>query len=241
MSPLLMPNSTPGSYNLMASVAGLAPISFPLINVDYSLAMHTPGTVQITPGTPATVTLDMATIPANTPMPGNAFLSCLLPVTFQEPYCSFSSPAGLGGGLQGLYQGYTNATITLTIFTSGAASSSPSPRTVGKRGTLQPLPQWTYLSVLLSIAVLWLFTVTKETVRFRKMQMPVMLALLVIAATGLLSCGGSGTTSSAAISSAQSSNSPASTGPSTVTVTSTVPLPLGGSVSKSITIPINVN
>ncbi len=40
-----------------------------------------------------------------------------------------------------------------------------------------------------------LFIAAKETVHFRKMQMSLMLALLVIAATGLLSCGGSGTTS----------------------------------------------
>ncbi len=242
ISPVLMPNSTPGSYNLVASVPGITPLHFSLTNVDYSLAMHTPGTVQITPGTPATVTLDMATIPANTPMPGNAFLSCLLPTTFMEPYCSFNSP----GGLQGLYQGYTKAAITLTIFTSGVASSSISPLPAGKPGAVPPLPEWTYLSVLFSVAALGLLSAIKERVRFRKIQVSAMLALLVIAATGLLSCGGSGTQASMPVSSATSPNSPAlptppaPPGPSTVTVTATVPT-LSGNVSKSLTIDINVN
>src|SRR5579872_3755541 len=212
ISPVWMPNSTPGSYNLTASVPGLAPLSLPLTNVDYTLAMHTPGTVQITPGTPATVILDMATVPANTPMPGNAFLTCLLPTTFIEPYCSFSSPAGLGGGLQGLYQGYTKATITLTIFTSGVASSSISPLPAGEAG-VQPLPGWTYLSVLLSIALLGVVTGAKETARFRKIQMSAMFALLMVAAAGLMSCGGSSTTAlstpeSSAVSSPSSPASP---------------------------------
>jgi subtilase family serine protease len=238
--PVLMPNSSPGSYNLVASVPGITALRFSLTNVDYSLAMHTPGTVQITPGTPATVTLDMATIPANTPMPGDAFLSCLLPTTFMEPYCSFNSP----GGLQGLYQGYTKAAITLTIFTSGVASSFISPLPAGKPGAVPPLPEWTYLSVLISVAALGLLTATKERVRFRKIQVSAMLALLVIAATGLLSCGGSSSTpASMPVSSATSPNSPAlptPPGPSTVTITATVPT-LSGNVSKTLTIDINVN
>jgi hypothetical protein len=206
--------------------------------------MHTPGTVQVTPGTPATVALDMATIPPNTPMPGNAFLSCLLPTTFMRPYCSFNSP----GGLKGLYQGYTKAAITLTIFTSGVASSSISPLPAGKLGVVPPLPEWTYLSVLLSLAALGL--VTKERVRFRKIQVSATLALLVIVATGLLSCGGgSGTPASTPVSSATSPTSPSPPAPpsqppapglSTVTVTATVPT-LSGNVSKSLTISINVN
>jgi len=237
--PVLMPNSSPGSYNLVASVPGITALRFSLTNVDYSLAMHTPGTVQVTPGTPATVALDMATIPANTPMPGNASLSCLLPTTFLKPYCAFNSP----GGLQGLYQGYTKAAITLTIFTSGVASSSISPLPAGKPGAVPPLPEWTYLCVLLSLGALGLLI--KEKVRFRKIQVSAMLLLLVIVATGLLSCaaGGSGTPASTPVSSATSPTSPVPTtppSPSTVTVTATVPT-LSGNVSKSITININVN
>ncbi len=105
---------------MTVSVAGIAPLNLPLMNVDYSLAMHTPGTVQITSGTAVTVILDMATIPANTPMPDGASLSCLLPLTFQQPYCSLSRPAGLGGGFPGLDIGNTNATITLTILPPGS-------------------------------------------------------------------------------------------------------------------------
>lgn len=241
MSPVLMPNATPGDYNLTASVAGLAPISFPLINVDYSLAMHTPGTVQITPGTAATVLLDMATIPANTPMPDGVFLSCLLPVTFLHPYCGFSRPAGLAESFPGLDVGAANVTVTLTIFTSGVAGNPVARLPVGNPGALQPLPQWTYLSLLLSTAMIGILIAAKETVPFRKLQMSVMFTLLVVVAAGLMSCGGGSATTASSTTESASPASPTPPGPSTITVTSTVSLVLGGSVSKSIQIPINVN
>ena len=63
-------NGTTGSYTVTASVPGAsATASFSLTNMDFSVALDVPGTVQITRGTPTTVKLDLATIPANTPLP----------------------------------------------------------------------------------------------------------------------------------------------------------------------------
>jgi hypothetical protein len=241
-TPRFTANTTAGSYNLLVSAPGVAtPASFALTNVDYTLQMHTPGVVQITAGTPAPIRLDMATIPANTAMPTTASLTCAVPGSLFNAFCSFSSPGGL-------LAGRATEAITLTISTKGGATSSLRPinkldaaRRLASPSARLPL---TYLPPLFAIAFGILAYSRNEHLPLRRVPARTML-LVVVMAGGLLSCGsGGGSSSSSNVPvSIPSPDTPTPRGPSTVTVTSTVPTNNGqpGGVSKSITININVN
>jgi hypothetical protein len=245
-SPRFMANSTPGAFSLQASSADVpAPASFPEMNVDYTLAMHTPGTVQITRGTPATVRLDMTTIPPNTAMPMEASLICTVPGTLINAHCSATPPAFFPG------QGLT--AIALTIFTKGAAASSTLSQPPHKYLGWRPMARSFrgYLTALLAILVGSFSFFFWDPAGRRRVPVRILTLLLIIATTTLLSCGGGGGTNSSTDSpSLQSTpppppspDTPTPLGPSVVTVTSTVPTNTGapGSISKTITININVD
>ena len=240
-TPRFTANTTAGSYNLLVSAPGVAtPASFALTNVDYTLQMHTPGVVQITAGTPAPIRLDMATIPANTAMPTTASLTCAVPGSLFNAFCSFSSPGGL-------LAGHATEAITLTVSTKGGATSSLRPinkldaaRRLASPSARLPL---TYLPPLFAIAFGILACSRNEHLPLRRVPARTML-LVVVMAGGLLSCGsGGGSSSSSNVPVIPSPDAPTPRGPSTVTVTSTVPTNNGqpGGVTKSLTININVN
>jgi len=227
-------NGIPGAYNIYATVAGVAtPANLPMINIDYSLAMHTPGVMQITRGTPATVRLDVATIPANTAMPATASLSCSVPGTLINAFCSANPPA--------FFQGQALRAITLTIFTKGAASSRLSPRPANPDPGW-PASVWSYLAALLAVSVGSVGLLRREASRAQRLPAHALLVLMVSAAAGLLSCGG-GNSTPAQPTPPPSANTSTPLGPSIATVTATVPTNTGGpgGISKSITININVN
>jgi hypothetical protein len=242
-TPRFTASGTSGSYNILASAAGISTAAiFPEINVDYTLAMHTPGVMQITRGTPATTRLDMASVPLNTPMPTVASLTCTLPGALTNASCSLTPP--------GLFEGQALAAITLTIFTKGSPASSSLGPPMKETDTAQSLLGWRYAPLIFEVA-LGIFIARRRARFSRRIHAYTMLALLTITAVGVQSCGGGGGSPGPSVSAPTVSpptpptpNTPTPLGPSVATVTATVPTNIGGqaaSISKSITININVN
>src|SRR5207302_1672483 len=138
-------NGTTGNYTVTASVPGAtATASFSLTNMDFSVALDVPGTVQITRGTPATVKLDVATIPANTPLPAAVNFTCLMPAGLSGAACSLSSAA--------IPAGSTSGSTILTINTM--AASEQSPPAAGPSSRLPGLPSVSSAALLALIAML---------------------------------------------------------------------------------------
>ncbi len=227
-------NGTTGSYTVTASVLGVTTTaSFSLTNMDFSVALDIPGTVQITRGTPATVKLAVATIPANTPLPAAVDFACLVPPGLSGAACSLSSVT--------IPAGSTSGNTILTIST--IAASEQSPPAAGPSSRLPGLPLISSAALLALVAMVGTMGIFSAGpwLRLPPRRLPVylMLALLAITTLGLLSCGG--TSSSSPVSSSVSatplaSNTGTPMGPSIVTVTAT-----SGNVSKATTININVN
>jgi hypothetical protein len=226
-------NGTTGSYTVTASVPGVTTTaSFSLTNMDFSVALDVPGTVQITRGTPATVKLDIATIPANTPLPTAVEFACLVPPGLSGAACSLSSPT--------ISAGSTSGNTILTISTM--AASEESPPAAGPSSRLPGLPLLSGAALLALVAMLGTMGIFSAGpgLRLLPRRLPayLMLALLAITALGLLSCGGTSSSSSvlSSVSATPASNTGTPVGPSIVTVTAT-----SGTVSKATTININVN
>jgi len=223
-------NGTTGNYTVTASVPGAtATASFSLTNMDFSVALDVPGTVQSNRGTPATVKLDVATIPANTPLPAAVNFTCLMPAGLSGAACSLSSAA--------IPAGSTSGSTILTINTM--AASEQSPPAAGPSSRLPGLPLVSSAALLALIAMLGMTGIFSAGpwLRLPSRRLPayLMLALLAITALGLLSCGGTSSSSSASTT-PPASNAGTPVGPSIVTVTAT-----SGNVSKATAININVN
>jgi hypothetical protein len=200
--------------------------------MDFSVALDVPGTVQITRGTPATVKLDVATIPANTPLPTAVEFACLVPPGLSGAACSLSSPTISAGSTSG------NTILTITTM----AASEQSPPAAGPSSRLPGLPLVSGAALLALVAMLGMMGIFSAGpwLRLPPRRLPayLMLALLAITAPGLLSCGGTSSSSSvlSSVSATPASNTGTPVGPSIVTVTAT-----SGTVSKATTININVN
>jgi hypothetical protein len=224
-------NGTTGSYTVTASVPGVTTTaSFSLTNMDFSVALDVPGTVQITRGTPATVKLDVATIPANTPLPTAVDFACLVPPGLSGTACSLSSATISAGSTSG------NTILTITTM----AASEQSPPAAGPSSRLPGLPlvfSAVLLALVTMLGMIGVFSAGGPGLRLLPRRLPayLMLALLAITALGLLSCGGT-SSSSGASTTPTALNTGTPLGPSTVTVTET-----SGNVSKATTININVN
>jgi hypothetical protein len=224
-------NGTTGSYTVTASVPGVTTTaSFSLTNMDFSVALDVPGTVQITRGTPATVKLDIATIPANTPLPTAVDFACLVPPGLSGTACSLSSATISAGSTSG------NTILTITTM----AASEQSPPAAGPSSRLPGLPlvfSAVLLALVTMLGMMSVFSAGGPWLRLPPRRLPayLMLALLAITAPGLLSCGGT-SSSSGASTTPTALNTGTPLGPSTVTVTET-----SGNVSKATTININVN
>jgi hypothetical protein len=213
-------NTVPGDYSVTASTPGLATAGrVPLINVDFKVAPDTPGTVQVSPGSNATVDLKLLTGPSDARVPSDVNLTCAVSASLTGGSCTVSPaviPAGSASGVG----------IVLTIKT---APGTPSSQLTPYRWPVnsRPLPRWWFASVaLLSMLLLSLAAAREGALRNRRSVL-LILALLAIAATGLMSCGGGGTSGGATggTPSAQSS----------VTVTS-----VAAGLFRTTTISINV-
>jgi subtilase family serine protease len=210
-------NAMPGEYSVTASTTGLATAGrVPLINVDFAVAPVTPGTVQVSRGSNATVALELLTAPSDALVPTSVNLTCAVAVSLIGGSCTVTPaviPAGSssGGG------------IVLTIKT---APGTPSSRLTPYRWPLdwRPLPgSWLASIALLLSMLLFCVAAACEGVLRHRVSVLLIFALLTIAATGLMSCGrtnvGSVTTST----------------PSSVTVTS-----VAAGLARMTTISINV-
>ena len=223
-------NGTTGSYTVTASAPGAtATASFSLTNMDFSVALDVPGTVQITRGTSATVKLDLATIPANTPLPAAVNFTCLVPTALSSAACSLSSAS--------IPAGSTSGNTILTINTMAASEQTPPPAGPSPQLPGLPLVSSAALSALIAMLGMMGTFSAGPWLRLPPRRLPayLMLALLAITALGLLSCSGTSSSSSASTTH-PASNAGTPVGPSIVMVTAT-----SGNVSKATAININVN
>ena len=194
-------------------------------NVDISVAMVTPGTVQITRGVPVTVMLDVVTNPSNMPIPMDVNFSCAVPAGLTGTTCSLSPATVTAGSPSG-----SNTMLTINTI-RGATNSNRFPFDPGA-----PLPwylPWASSATLLALTGLLGFA--RNSASRRRLPYYLTVALLAVAVCGLAGCGGSTGTSSSSPS-AGTTVAGTSTGPSSMTVTATA----GGQV-KTVSIPINVN
>jgi hypothetical protein len=238
-SPLPTANAAAGGYTVVASIPGVVrTVNFTMMNVDVSVAQHSPGTVQITRGTPAAIQLDMASVPANAPLPGTISLSCSEPANLTHTQCTLNP--------QTFNAGYALSISTLTITTN---SSSPTLGFAPPLNAPAPVrPPAEGLTALALAITVGLFAMSRSrNLKFRNLPAYLPLVILLCTALGMLSCGGGGGGTAGTFNSSGSSPSTPSapapidsttpTGPYTITVNISV---AGGS-SKAIPVNINVN
>jgi hypothetical protein len=181
--------------------------------VDFTLTQATTGVVQITAGTPASVALNLTLTPSTATLPADVNYSCAFPASLAGATCSMNPTKTSAGSASG---------STTTLMISTTANIPPSPRRQDPVTPYLPLATATALAALLAI-----FLAARQKIApFRGRMAYLTLALLVIGAAGLVSCG------------TPSPPPPIHTpkGASSVTVTST-----SGAVSKTTTVNINVN
>ena len=226
----ILANGTGGNYDVLATVIvggigrnGLlntASAIFNLTNLALSLSTAAPGTVQITAGTPASVTLNVGTTPVGVSLGQSVSLSCGVPAGLPETTCSLN-PATL-------QVGHSGASATLTIDTT-AKSRLASPRYEPRTGPL--FPAWPWAALLVAMSMM-LFAASQRAPQARRLPALFLLVVVSIAATALVSCSSSGSAASAT--SQTSSGTPA--GASSISVTAQ-----GDGMTATVQISINVN
>jgi uncharacterized repeat protein (TIGR01451 family) len=200
----------------------------PIIKADFSLAMVTPGTVQITRGVPVTVAVGVVTNPSNMPIPVDVSFGCAVPAGLIGTTCSLN-PAKITAGSP------SGSSTTLTINTiRGTTNSNLLPLGPGSRLPWYLL--WASAATLFALAGLLGFA--RNSTSRRLLPYYLTGVLLAVTAGGLAGCGGStaGTASIAAGASGSTSVAGTPMGPSSITVTSTA-----AGIMKTVSIPINVN
>ena len=196
-APTFTANSTAGGpYNVTATATGLTtPVNFTLTNVDFSLQQATSGTVQITAGTPAPVTLNLTTTPAGTALPADVNYTCAVASTLTATTCALNPAKTSAGSTSG------NTTLTITTTASVPPLSD------------RPTPPGPYLfwivATVIALLMAMLVATRQKFVPLALRPAFVSLVLLVITMAGLVGCS--------------SASKPISTplGPGTLTVTST--------------------
>lgn len=173
------------------ATSGTRTIAMTGSGVDFSLAQATPGTVQITAGTPATVTLNLA---QNGPLVNDVNFTCAFPTQLTGASCSLNPPK--------IMAGIPSGSTTLTINTTAGGALPPLAQ--------KPDPRLFYPLWLGAVALALL----RLASRHRQLLQPRLafylpLALLLLAVAFIAGCGGGG----------GMAGTPK--GPSTVTVTST--------------------
>jgi uncharacterized repeat protein (TIGR01451 family) len=198
----------------------------PTTKADVSLAMVTPGTVQITRGVPSTVAVGVVTNPSNMPIPVDVTFGCVVPSGLTGTTCSLN-PAKITAGSP------SGSSTILTINTiRGTTNSNLLPSGPGA-----PLPwylPWASAATLFAlVGLLWF---ARNSTSRRLLPYYLTGVLLAVTAAGLAGCGGAATGTSAGTSVGSTSVAGTPMGPSSVTVTSTA-----AGIMKTVSIPINVN
>jgi uncharacterized repeat protein (TIGR01451 family) len=210
--------------NAAPAVATLTATSPATTNVDVSVAMVTPGTVQITRGVPVTVMLDVVTNPSNVPIPMDVNFGCTVPAGLAGTTCSLN-PATITAGSP------SGSSTVLTINTiRGTSNANLLPFDPGAR--LPWYLPWASAATLLGLTGLLGFA--GNSASRRRLPYYLTVALLAVTVCGLAGCGGStvGTSSP----STGTSVAGTSTGPSSITVTATA-----AGMVRTTSVPINVN
>ena len=198
----------------------------PMIKADFSLAMVTPGTVQITRGVPVTVAVGVVMNPSNMPIPMDVSFGCAVPAGLTGTTCSLN-PAKITAGSP------SGSSTILTINTiRGTTNSNLLPFGPGARLPWYLL--WASVATLFALAGLLGFA--RNSTSRRLLPYYLTGVLLAVTAGGLAGCGGSTTGTSAGTSVGSASIAGTPTGPSIITVTSTA-----AGIMKTVSIPINVN
>jgi hypothetical protein len=223
-SPTFTTNNSPGYYDLVAT-SGAATGTIPFANVDIGIAQDTPGTVQVTRGTPTAVRIDLVPVPSGFPIAAATTFSCTVAAGLTSSSCTLS-PASLAAGAGG--------STTLTILTTTPSSvAAPLERNSRPRSTW-PVPA---IPSLVVAGILIALLARERYPQAQRLTAGAAFALVIFAAASMASCGGGSSTSSSPTSSAPVAGpSGTPTGPSSVTVTA-----VAGGDLKTLTLPINVN
>ena len=204
-----------GTFNVTvtnpAPAGGTSPAT--TFNVtDFSVALATTGTVNVTGGTPSTVTLNVTTTPPNSPLPATVSFTCAVATGLTGAGCTLN-PTSLAAGT---VIGANGSPVVLTITTTASLPPASQPRDPST-----PYYPWIAITALAGLMAHWLSR-QQRFAHLRARPAYLTLALLLIAGAGLLGC-----------TTAQNTSTPK--GASSVTVTAT-----SAGVQKTVTININV-
>lgn len=171
-------NSTPGSYTVTATVAGVANgASFSLTNVDFTLSAASSGAVQISAASSANLPLNLVTAPANAALPVDVTYSCSVQTSLTGVTCSLS-PANTAAGSTS-----RSTTLTITSAVGGAAGSMaalPAPPTT-----------ITYLSLMFGAGLIVALSAPRQRLTPLANRPVCLFLVLLVLATGLIGCAGS--------------------------------------------------
>lgn len=207
-------NAIAGAYVVLATVPGVAqPAVFNLANVNIGLTSLATGTVQVTRGGSATLSVNVGTTPSGIALGQPVALSC-------------SGSLGLSCAVNPttIQVGNSGATATITINAAAGSRSIPPEygRPIAPIFSMWIVPCW--------LAALSLFWVARPgELAGRRLPALLTLVLLVTLAAGLVSCSGGSSDSANA-------GSGAAAGPGSVTVSAN-----GDGLANTITITVNVN
>jgi hypothetical protein len=148
--------------------------TFVLTNIDFTLAPSTSTTVQITPGTPANVTLNLTITPAGSALPADVNYSCAVPTSLSGTTCTVSPARTMAGSTSG------GTVITIT----STASAPPAPK---RQHPVTPYLPWATATLLAGLMAVFLAGQQKFTTLSGRMAY-LSLVLLAIFTAGLVGC-----------------------------------------------------
>jgi hypothetical protein len=188
--------------------------SFPLVGVNAAQAPS--GTIPVTAGTPAVVTINYTTTQGS-PLPAALTVTCSVPQSLTGATCTVAGGTIAAGATSG------SSTITINaIPTSGAAMRSPtSAPGTGGRGPWSTYLLWSVVAALLSMLGM-LAAFRQRPLPLRRAPMYLTLGVLILAAGGLVGC-------------TSPMKTPTPTGASMVTVTATT------ADGATVTTVVNIN
>ena len=175
-APAFTANATGGAFAVTANVTPAlgTPATFNLTNISFTLALASPGTVQVTGGTPANVQLNLTITPAGSLLPAAVNYTCMVPAELTATTCAMN-PASTAAGS-------TSGQTTLMITTAAGVPSAPR----------QKDPPATYLLWLTTAALAGLmgiyFAGRQRLLPWRVRPAFLALGLLVIAAGATVGC-----------------------------------------------------
>ncbi len=168
-------NATGGAFTVNASVAGVAtPAPYLLTNVSFTLTLASPGTVQITGGSPANVQLNLTITPTGSPLPTAVNYACMVPAELTGTTCAMN-PASTAAGA-------TTGQTTLMITTAASVPSAP-----GRKDPPATFLLWLMTAALAGLLGIY-FAGRQKLLPWRVRPAFLALGLLVIAAGATVGC-----------------------------------------------------